>query len=129
MDVSPAREIQAESLIGRGVRDANGEWVGRIEDLVARDEGGALRVRYFLVGPLGSASRLVVGNYVPYVLRLLGVGTRAESYEVPWELMDLRDPQNPRVRGAKSGLKKRTGRAPAAPDGRERRRRAGRHGH
>lgn len=67
------RQITLSALVGRKVRDADGEVVGRVKELtaeIALDEGSEYVVREFRVG----------------------------SHTVPWELLDLRDPANPRLR-------------------------------
>ena len=73
------REIELGALVGRKVRDAEGRVLGRVKELVAEislDEGSEYVVREFRVG----------------------------SYSVPWELMDLSDPERPRVRVVSSEI-------------------------
>ena len=105
--MSGPREVPFESLIGRRVCDANGESIGRIEDICAGDVGGELAVRFFLVGPFGAASRLLATNVLLRVLRLLGISTDDASYIVPWEAMDLSDPEHPRAHRVKAELERR----------------------
>ena len=98
------RELLAEQLLGRRVRDANDEVVGHIVDMCAGDEGGDLVVRYYLVGPRWGAGRLSLSNVGTRVLSLLRIPLVGRSYEVPWQDMDLSDPERPRVRKQKSDL-------------------------
>ena len=100
----PGRELTAEQLFGREVLDAGGEALGRIVDICAGDDGGEFVVRYYLVGPVRSASRLSVSNLAAQVLALLGLPLGTRSYAVPWSDMDLSDPKRPRARRPKGAL-------------------------
>jgi len=98
------RELLAEQLFGRAVRDAENEVLGRIVDIRAGDEEGDFVVRYYLVGPARNASRLSIDNLAYRMLALLGLDFGARSYAVPWQDMDLSDPLRPRVRKVRSAL-------------------------
>jgi hypothetical protein len=100
----PGRELFAEQLLGREVRDPGNDVLGRIVDICVGDEGGDLVVRHYLVGPARSSSRLSVSNLAFQMLSLLGLPFGARSYAVPWHDMDLSDPLRPRVRRPKGAL-------------------------
>jgi hypothetical protein len=102
---SPARELFAEQLLGREVRDSRDEVVGRIVDIRAGDESGDFVVRHYIVGPVRSSARLSLDNVAARLLALLGVPLGGRSYEVPWRDMDLSDPRRPRVRREKGSLR------------------------
>jgi sporulation protein YlmC with PRC-barrel domain len=97
-------EINAELLIGRKVCDANGEKVGRIEEFrVKRDERACL-VEGYLVGTSALIDRLSAWTLVRPIHKALR-GRLMSVYEVPWDQMDLADPEHPRLRIPKSELR------------------------
>ena len=95
--VPPERERRVELLLGRRVVDPDGASVGRIEEIVADFvEGGECVVRAYLVGRHALVERLGGGRLTAGLVRLLGGGRGWEARAVPWDAMDLRDPQRPR---------------------------------
>lgn len=105
--MSDARERRVELLLGRTVCDVEGETVGRLEDICADTAGSEVVVREFVVGPFGAAARLRLGNVLPSVLGLVGLGGNGRHYRVPWQLMDLSDADHPRVRCRRGELESR----------------------
>lgn len=99
-----ARQVRLELLIGQRVTDAAGERVGRIEELVADAENGQCRVREYHVGSLALLEHLG-GRLGAGLLRLIWPGIH-RAYVVPWEKMDLRDPEHPRLTCARAELKR-----------------------
>ena len=103
-----AREVRLERLLGRKVVDAAGEVIGRLEEVIAEvrvhARGSDHVVREFHVGKYAMLERLGAGPLGRELVRLLGV--RHEGYAVPWEEMDLSEPERPRVRVGKSRLKR-----------------------
>lgn len=96
------RELHVHELIGRRVRDAAGQSVGRIEELCVARRDNEAHVTAFLVGDYGVVERLAGGALARTLLRLLPAAHRGRS--IPWELLDLTDPQHPRVRVTKETL-------------------------
>lgn len=105
------RECRAELLIGRRVVDANGEAVGRLEEIVADYVDDEYVVREFHVGAYAALERLGTGMFGRGLLRLIGGDRIYTGYIVPWRHMDLSDPEHPRVTVAKAELS-RIGEAP-----------------
>lgn len=105
------RECRAELLIGRRVVDANGEVVGRLEEIVADYVDDEYVVREFHVGALAAFERLGTGRLGRSLVRLIGGDRIYKGYAVPWQHMDLSDPEHPRVTVAKAELP-RIGEAP-----------------
>ena len=105
-----AREVRLEHLLGRNVVDATGEVVGRLEEAIAEvrtHAGGSEHVvREFHVGKFAVLERLGAGPLGGGLLRLLGGKRFYEGYVVPWELMDLSDPERPVVRCVRSELQR-----------------------
>ena len=89
------REIHLESLLGRMVEDVHGRPVGRIEEVVADRREAGCTVREFHVGPPALLERLAMSaSIVPFFgfLARFGGGRR-----VPWDRLDLSDPERPRL--------------------------------
>jgi sporulation protein YlmC with PRC-barrel domain len=98
-------EINVELLIGRKVRDVDGEKVGRIEEFrVERDER-SLVLDSYLVGSSALIERLSAWTLVRPIARTLHGHRFYSQYHVPWQDMDLSDPQHPRLRIAKRDLR------------------------
>lgn len=103
------REVTLSSLIGRRVRDADGVLVGRMEELCAEIElhrhGTDYVVREFHLGAFGWLEALAGAHVARALIRRLGAWGRYRRYVVPWDLMDLGDPANPRLRVRRAELR------------------------
>jgi sporulation protein YlmC with PRC-barrel domain len=98
MSRSKKNEVKLELLLGRRVVDADGVDVGRIEEVLATREGDELLVTEFHVGTYGLFERLSIFDIGAGLLRHLGGhAMSANPHRIPWERMDLRDPENPRL--------------------------------
>jgi len=98
-----AVEAQVEQLLGRRVRDAAGEVVGRIEELRVELVDGEALVTEFHVGSAALLERigafsaqLPFFSWLPFALR---------EYRIRWQDMDLADPHSPRLRVKRSELR------------------------
>jgi len=80
-----SRQVRVQDLIGRAVRDVDGNVVGRIQEIRAHWRGDDCFIDEFELG--GRA-----------LLERLGIGGKREPRKVPWQEMDLSDPQKPRLR-------------------------------
>jgi hypothetical protein len=102
------REILLHDLVGRVVRDADGRTIGRIEELHAEIElhagGNDYVVREFHIGVFGAFEALAGTRFTGKMMRLFGRFSGYRSYTIPWELMDLGDPEHPRARQKKSEM-------------------------
>jgi hypothetical protein len=90
------RELHLELLLGRMVHDAEGQPMGRLEELRAVEHDGELRVSQFLVGRYGVAARLSSDSLRRALLHLFGNARQKGGFVIPWSWMDLSDPLNPR---------------------------------
>lgn len=97
-------ECRVELLIGCRVVDANGEVVGRLEEIVADYVDDEYVVREFHVGAYAALERLGAGRLGRSLLRLIGGDRIYTGYIVSWRQMDLSDPEHPRVTVAKAEL-------------------------
>jgi hypothetical protein len=95
--MATASEVQVGLLLGRRVHVAEGQDVGRLEEIRATAEGGRCVVSEYVTGTRGTFERLSSRRLGAYVLRLIGVGAGHGGVTVPAALMDLRDPLRPRL--------------------------------
>ena len=91
------REVHLERLLGRCVYDASGKPVGRIEEVRAEQQGDNWVIQEYLIGAAAVLERLSAWNISMRILRLLGAPKLSGSYRVPWDQLDLADPENPRL--------------------------------
>jgi sporulation protein YlmC with PRC-barrel domain len=96
-----AREIRVTDLVGRRVYDAAGRSIGRIEELICeielRPEGRDYVVRELHVGAAGFLEAIAGSTLARRLLRTVGRGSGYTRYRVPWEVVDLGDPERPRI--------------------------------
>ncbi len=94
------REVRLDRLVGRTVHDVDGRSVGHIHELHAEIElhehGNEYVVVAFHVGRLALLPSMAASRFAWQSLRFLG----RRRYIIPWQLMDLSDPLQPRVRCA-----------------------------
>ena len=102
------REVRLELILGRKVRDPSGAVVGRLEEVVVEDGGGRRLITEFHVGKYAALERLMGGTLGRSLLRFGGRRAR-RGFIVPWELMDLRDPQDLRITQPASALREISG--------------------
>ena len=93
----PGEATAVEQLLSRKVRDPSGKSAGRIEEIRATPSEDALLVYQYDLGPAALFERLAVGLRGFPLLRKLGVAAEHRGRCVPWEKMDLSDPQHPRT--------------------------------
>ncbi|MFL6260970.1 MAG: hypothetical protein ACJ76Y_14785 [Thermoanaerobaculia bacterium] len=86
------KTVHFELLLGRKVHDPEGKKVGRILAVRAEPEGEDCVVREYLLGTAALLTRLGISAG-----RLLGLPVHREPLCVPWDLMDLRNPEKPRL--------------------------------
>ncbi len=87
------KTVHFELLLGRKVHDSEGRRVGRILEVHAEPEGKDCVVREYLLGTAALLTRLGISAE-----RLLGLPVHREPVRVPWDQMDLSDPERPRLR-------------------------------
>jgi hypothetical protein len=87
------QKIHFELLLGRLVRDPDGARVGRIYSAHAEPEGDDWVVREYDLGAAALFARLGIT-----LRRLAGLPISWEPRRVPWDLLDLSDPEQPRLR-------------------------------
>ena len=100
-----SREVHLELLVGRTVRDLNDKRVGPLEEVRAEERGDEWVVKEYLVGASALIERLSAGSVGSGILKLIGKNL-FPGYRVPWNKMDLSDPQRPRLTCAVDELEK-----------------------
>ncbi len=101
-----AREIELHRLLDRRVVDAEGEVIGRLEEMHAEvdpDDPSAYVIREFHLGAYAYLEALAGNAFGRAVARLLWRGAY-HRYVVDWRLMDLSDPARPRATVPKRAL-------------------------
>jgi hypothetical protein len=98
-------EINVELLIGRKVHDVDGENVGRIEEFKFERDDKSCVLDSYLIGSSALIERLAAWTLVRPIGRALNTRRVYSLYQVPWQDMDLSDPQRPRLRIAKRDLR------------------------
>lgn len=81
------RRIYLHELLGRRVRTASGDVIGRIEEVVAARRNGEHEVSEYLVGPGALLERLALTR------RLLG--RQPTTWIVRWDQLDIERPDKP----------------------------------
>jgi len=94
------KTVHFELLLGRQVHDPEGQRVGRILEVHAEPEGKDCVVREYLLGTAALLTRLGISAG-----RLVGLPLHREPIRVPWDQMDLSDPERPRLRCSVEELK------------------------
>lgn len=98
MSTSKKTEVKLELLLGTRVVDINGERVGRIEEVLADRAGDELLVTHYLVGRYGLFERFSIYHVGIGLLHYLGGRAHStKAHRIPWDKMDLADPEHPRL--------------------------------
>lgn len=92
-----AREINAELLLGRRVLAPDGRSAGRIEEIVAEPQGSVLAVREYHLGSYALMERLAATPFGRAMLDFFNGSGIGQGYRVPWDKLDLTDPEKPRL--------------------------------
>jgi hypothetical protein len=96
-----ARTIRLCDLLGRTVRDVEGNAVGRIEELDAEidlhGDGNDYVVTSVRVGRFGALDAIAAGRFAQHLVRRVARLVGYECYDVPWDWLDFSDPSRPRL--------------------------------
>lgn len=98
-------ELHLELLIGKCVLDSTGQPVGRIEEIRAAQQGDDWVIQEYLIGTAAVLERLSAWTLGIRILHLLGAHKIYEGYRVPWDKLELSDPQHPRLRCSIDAIK------------------------
>ena len=94
-----SHRLRLDLLASRLVRDADGRRLGRIQEIRAERRDGDIVVLEYQLGP-GALWR----RFGMSLLSVVGVGRGLEPRRIPWDRMDLSDPDRPRFLGRRDEL-------------------------
>ncbi|OUC13951.1 MAG: hypothetical protein B0A82_14270 [Alkalinema sp. CACIAM 70d] len=89
------QEIHLELLLGNLVIDVEGKEVGRIEEVLAAQQGDEWVITDFLVGWAAIAERLSVQHFFTKAFTFFHESADRPTYRIPWHQLDLSDPLRP----------------------------------
>ena len=98
-------EVHLERLLGRRVLDTRGRPAGRIEAVHADRHDGEWLVLEYVLGVDGLVERLAAGALVAALLGRWA--PERQRHTVPWDALDLDDPERPRLTRTLSELRRR----------------------
>ena len=98
-------DVHVELLLGRKVRDTDGNVIGRIEEFRVERDHNSCRVESYLVGASALVERLSAWTLVRPIARALHARKLYQLYDVRWQDMDLSDPRRPKLRIPRSDLR------------------------
>jgi len=103
-----SREVHLELLLGKEVLDSTGQEIGRLEEVQAKQSGEDWVIYEYLVGPAARLERLSAWALGLAILRLFGahkVRRGYKGYRVPWDQLDLTNPEKLRLNCSLDELK------------------------
>jgi sporulation protein YlmC with PRC-barrel domain len=99
------RELHLELLLGKQVWDCEGQYVGRIEEICAQQRGNDWVIQEYLVGSTALLERLSAWKIGLGLLKLMGARKIYGGYRIPWEQLNLSNPDRPSLRCTRADLK------------------------
>lgn len=91
------QELHLELLLSKPVVDVTGKSIGRIEEVRAEQQGDEWVIQNYLIGTPALLERLSAWTIGLAILRLMGARKIQGGYQVPWDKLDLSDPEHPRL--------------------------------
>ncbi len=96
-------EVHVERMLSQRVRDADGHVLGRLEEMRVEIVDGEHCVVEFHVGAGAMIER--VASFVRQLPFFRGVPGARSAIRIPWQLLDLSDPNNLRVSATRRELR------------------------
>jgi hypothetical protein len=96
-------EVRLEDLLGKTVRNAYGRPIARIEEAWVEPAGEDYLITKFFLGPLELWPRFLAFIGDLPTLRALGLGSQRKLRPIPWQWIDLSDPERPVLKEGKDG--------------------------
>jgi hypothetical protein len=85
-----SRQIRLDDLMGRIVRDVDGQPMGRLFEVRGEERDGEMMVVEYHLGPHAWLERIGFS-----VRRFAGVDAARHIHKVPWDEVDVSDPTRP----------------------------------
>lgn len=92
-----SQEVYLETLVGKHVLDVTGERAGRLEEVIAAEQDGEFVVVEYHIGPSALLERFAAVREALWLKGAISKQLR-KGYRVPWQQMNLSDPEQPRLR-------------------------------
>jgi sporulation protein YlmC with PRC-barrel domain len=89
--------LHLERLLGKQVHDSSGKRLGRLEEIHAEAHGDELWIHEYIVGAYGLLERFAAVPFRLGVIPFAGPKKFGRTYKIPWDKMDLADPNQPRT--------------------------------
>jgi sporulation protein YlmC with PRC-barrel domain len=92
-------EIHLELLLSKQVLDQTGKAIGRIQEIHAEKQGDEWVVREYIIGAAAVIERLSAWSIALRALQLFGARvSRIDSgHIIPWDKLDLKDLEKPKL--------------------------------
>lgn len=100
------KELHLYEALGRKVHDANGEYIGCLEEIEVESGDESCLVTNYIVHRRGLISRLTAWAVSNSIRRAIPVPEKSLPFRVGWKQMDLSDPEHPRVVVGRAALKR-----------------------
>lgn len=100
------KELHIYEALGRKVHDANGEYAGRLEEIEVERGDESCLVTGYLVQHRGLRSRITAWALSDSLQKAIPTSEKSLPYRVPWDQMDLSNPDRPRITVSKTELKR-----------------------
>lgn len=91
------RELHLELLTGKCVVDLTGARMGYISEVRAEQQDDEWVIVEYWVGVAATLERLSVWHLGSSLLHRLGAYNMHKNYRIPWDKLDLSDPEHPRL--------------------------------
>jgi sporulation protein YlmC with PRC-barrel domain len=91
------KELQLFQILGRKVVDADGKYAGRLEEIEAERGDETCAITSYLVEHRGLLDRLQTWALAAPIQKAIPVREKSKPYRVPWDKMDLSDPEHPKI--------------------------------
>jgi sporulation protein YlmC with PRC-barrel domain len=100
------REIHIYEFLGRKVHDADGKYCGALEEIEVERGDESCIVKNYFVQERGLVDRITAWALADSLRKVIPVREESKPYRVPWDKMDLTDPEHPRITVPKSELQR-----------------------
>lgn len=91
------RELRLFEILGRKVVDFEGKYAGRIEEIEAERGDDVSLIKSYLVVHRGLLDRIQTWTLAGSIRKSIPVREKSTPYRVPWDQMDMSDPDHPRI--------------------------------
>mgnify|MGYP001556029193 CR=1 FL=1 len=102
------RELRINDIVGRMVYDVEGRKVGRIEEMLAvielEEHGNDYVVAEYHVGAYGLLEAFTGSRFAQKMVQRLHPVVRYRRFRIPWDWMDLTNPERPTINRRRSDI-------------------------